>query len=306
MTSPTMTARAAYARSIEAFDAIIPQVREDQWTAPTPCSEWNIRALVNHVVGENRWVPPLLSGQTITDIGDALDGDLLGIAPLSAWQAARDEALSAVSETADDQPVELSSGTTPAAEYLRQLAADHLIHAWDLATAIGVDLRFDDQLAESVHSWFTAREDDYRQAGVIGPRVPVVDDADTQALLLAAFGRARSDTTAVVKRFGTAFNSRDLDAIMACTTPDCLFESTAPPDGQRYEGQVAVREAWRQLFADAAAATFTEESMQVFGDRAVVQWRYNWNGAQPGHVRGIDLFHIRDGLVAEKVSYVKG
>lgn len=42
------------------------------------------------------------------------------------------------------------------------------------------------------------------------------------------------------------------------------------------------------------------------GDRAVVQWRFDWGGDHPGHVRGVDLFRVRDGLVAEKASYVKG
>ena len=110
----------------------------------------------------------------------------------------------------------------------------------------------------------------------------------------------------MITGFGTAFNDRDLDAIMAWTTPDCAFESTTPPAGQRHEGQAAVRAVWADLFAQSAEATFTEEERWVAGDRAVVQWRYNWAGDQPGHVRGVDLFRVRDGLVAEKISYVKG
>ena len=93
---------------------------------------------------------------------------------------------------------------------------------------------------------------------------------------------------------------------MAWTTPDCVFESTAPPAGRRYVGQAAVRSVWAALFVDADDATFTEEQRWVAGDRAVVQWRYDWAGDQPGHVRGVDLFRVRDGLVAEKISYVKG
>ena len=118
---------------------MLSQVRTDQWTGATPCAEWDVRALVNHVVGEDRWVPPLLAGLTIAEVGDTLAGDLLGDDPQLAWDWARHEAEEAVSAAPDDRTVALSAGPTPVAEYLWQLAADHLIHAWDLATAGGVE-----------------------------------------------------------------------------------------------------------------------------------------------------------------------
>ena len=142
---------------------------------------------------------------------------------------------------------------------------------------------------------------------MVGTRTPLPTTATAQDRLLAAFGRRTvRDTAAVVGAFGAAFNTRDLDAIKAWTTADCVFEATAPPDGRRYEGQADVRAAWQRLFADSAEATFTEEAAYACGDRAVVQWRYDWQGSAPGHVRGVDLFLARDGLIAEKVSYVKG
>jgi uncharacterized protein (TIGR03086 family) len=184
-----LSARAAYARGVATFDAGIRQVRSDQWTNATPCAEWDVRALVNHVVGEDRWVPPLVAGLTIAEVGDALAGDLLGDDPPFAWDRARQEAEEAVSAAPDDQTVALSAGPTPLAEYLWQLAADHLIHAWDLATAIGVDLVFDDDLAAAVEDWFTTWEDRYRLVGAVGPRLAVPDGASRQHRLLAAFGR---------------------------------------------------------------------------------------------------------------------
>ncbi len=120
------------------------------------------------------------------------------------------------------------------------------------------------------------------------PTAPVADDGATAA---------------AVARFGEAFDRHDLDAVMAAMTADCVFESTAPPDGQRHEGQSAVRAAWTAFFGESADALFETEEQIVTRDRAVVLWRYAWAG---GHVRGIDVFRIRDGLVAEKVSYVKG
>jgi ketosteroid isomerase-like protein len=106
-----------------------------------------------------------------------------------------------------------------------------------------------------------------------------------------------------VAAFQEAFDARDVDAVMAAMTPDCVFEDTTPPDGVRHEGADAVRAAWTALFAAAPDAVFTTEEMIDAGERVVVQWRYTWGS---GHVRGVDVFTVRDGLVAEKRSYVKG
>jgi len=91
--------------------------------------------------------------------------------------------------------------------------------------------------------------------------------------------------------------------VMAAMTPDCVFEDTSPPDGRRHVGAVAVRAAWESLFAASPDATFTTEEIVEAGDRVVARWRYDYGD---GHVRGVDLFTVRDGRVAEKLSYVKG
>jgi ketosteroid isomerase-like protein len=119
---------------------------------------------------------------------------------------------------------------------------------------------------------------------------------------------AHSDTLGVVERFNDAFGRRDVDAIMAAMTPDCVFESTSPPDGQRYEGQNAVRAFWTEFFGSSPTAVFDAEEAFAAGDRATVRWIYRWEDANgnEGHVRGVDVFRVRDGKVAEKLSYVKG
>ncbi len=108
---------------------------------------------------------------------------------------------------------------------------------------------------------------------------------------------------AAVERFTAAFDAKDVDAIMAAMTPDCVFEDTAPPDGTRHVGPDAVRAAWTTLFAASPDGAFTTEEVIDAGERVVTRWRYSWGG---GHVRGVDVFTVRDGLVAEKLSYVKG
>jgi ketosteroid isomerase-like protein len=116
-------------------------------------------------------------------------------------------------------------------------------------------------------------------------------------------------TLDIIERFNEVFNKHDVDAIMAFMTDDVVFENTFPrPDGERYEGQQAVRGFWEQLFAGSPSARFESEDTFAAGDRCTVRWVYHWVGdnGKPGHVRGVDVFKVRDGKVAEKLSYVKG
>ena len=111
-------------------------------------------------------------------------------------------------------------------------------------------------------------------------------------------------TAETVEAFNEAFGRHDVDAVMALMTHDCVFENTLPtPDGERHVGQTDVRKFWEDFFTESPLARFATEEMVVAGDRAVVRWRFDWGD---GHIRGIDLFRVRDGLVAEKLSYVKG
>jgi ketosteroid isomerase-like protein len=113
----------------------------------------------------------------------------------------------------------------------------------------------------------------------------------------------------VVEQFNEAFNNHDVDAIMVLMTDDCIFENTFPaPDGERYEGQHDVRAFWARFFQDTPTARFEAEDQFATHDRCAVRWRYTWRNpdSQEGHVRGVDIFRVRDGKVAEKLSYVKG
>jgi ketosteroid isomerase-like protein len=117
-----------------------------------------------------------------------------------------------------------------------------------------------------------------------------------------------SDPLAVVAQFNEAFARGDVDAVMALMTDDCIFENTFPaPDGERHVGAKAVRPFWNQFFANTEAPRFETEEIFAVDDRVVARWRFSWGtGKAAGHVRGADLFRIRDGKVAEKLSYVKG
>jgi ketosteroid isomerase-like protein len=90
---------------------------------------------------------------------------------------------------------------------------------------------------------------------------------------------------------------------MELMTQDCVFEDTSPTHGQRHEGQAHVQAVWETLFASSPSARFEIEEGIIAGDRATYRWSYQFEG---GSVRGVDVFRVRDGRVAEKLSYVKG
>jgi ketosteroid isomerase-like protein len=115
-------------------------------------------------------------------------------------------------------------------------------------------------------------------------------------------------TRNVIDRFNEAFNRHDADALALVLTDDTVFEDTSPqPDGRRIEGKAAVVDHWRGWFARNSDAVFEAEDVIVCGDRAVVLWIYRKprNGL-PWHLRGVDVFTVRDDKVAAKLAYVKG
>lgn len=179
-----------FLRSVEEFDSRMAEVGADDMSNPTPCTEWNVRDLINHLVNENKWVAPLLAGKTIAEVGDAFDGDLLGDDPHLAWKLASEEAKSAAQEKgATERTVHLSFGDFPGGDYLDQLTADHLIHGWDLARGVSGTEAMDDELMSYVYAWATPIEEVLKGSGSYGDKIEPAEDADLQTKLLAVFGR---------------------------------------------------------------------------------------------------------------------
>ncbi|MEO6144499.1 MAG: TIGR03086 family metal-binding protein [Dermatophilaceae bacterium] len=175
-------------RAVDYWAARVAAVKDDEWGNPTPCTEWSVRDLVNHVVGEELWTVPLVRGATIQEVGGQFDGDVLGDDPLERARMAAAEAAAIVDAIVPGGGrVQLSYGEEDMGEYVRQLCADHLIHGWDLAAATGGDTVMDSELVSEVGTWFAERESMYRSGGAVGPRPPSA--GDPQSDLLAGFGR---------------------------------------------------------------------------------------------------------------------
>src|SRR4029453_16863971 len=184
-----MALETTYRRSVQFWKGTVSEVSDD-WSKPTPCTDWDVRALVNHVVSEDRWTAPLVDGRTIAEVGNAFDGDLLGENPKGSARAAADEALTAVAERLPaGGKVHLSYGEEDIDEYIWQLVADHLIPGWDLAGATGQHRTLDPELVGEVAAWFRDREAIYRKGGSIAGRPTSAKGGDPQSDLLIAFGR---------------------------------------------------------------------------------------------------------------------
>lgn len=185
-----MDLTARYRRAADEFGSRVDAIADAQWSAPTPCAGWDVRALVNHLTGESLWAPHLLGGGTVAELGDRLEGDLLGGDPKGAFRGAADAALRAVEDAAPhDGTVHVSWGDIPMAQYVTQLASDRLIHAWDLARAIGADDHLDDELVAWAYDVHAPIEDELKATGLFGPRITPPPGADLQTRLLAVLGR---------------------------------------------------------------------------------------------------------------------
>ncbi len=112
-----------------------------------------------------------------------------------------------------------------------------------------------------------------------------------------------------VLAFNEAFNRHDVAGMMQLMSDDCVFENTVPaPDGTVYKGKAAVTQFWQEFFRESPQAHIAIEDIFGLGLRCIMRWRYEWVDAagNKGHIRGVDIFQVKDGLICEKLSYVKG
>jgi uncharacterized protein (TIGR03086 family) len=185
-----MTTGEFYVQAMASTQRYIDAVRPAQWPAPTPCTEWDVKQVANHIIGENLWAGELFKGRTIAQVGTTFDGDLAGDDPAAAYRKSVDAARSAVEAPgAMETTCHLSFGDFPGAEYAGQLFMDLLIHGWDIAKATGQDTRLDADMVAACLPIAHEMTSKFRSAGVFGEDLSVPPDADLQVRLLALVGR---------------------------------------------------------------------------------------------------------------------
>lgn len=180
----------AHGQAVRAFGDALHAAGAADGDHRTPCTEWTVRDLVNHLVAEQLWAPSLLAGATLDDVGDRFDGDVLGDDPVSAWDTAAAAAREAFLEDGVlERAVHVSIGLLPARQYAWQMTIDAAVHAWDLATALGLPCPVTEALAERLLDVVRPWLDEWQGLGIFDPPVAVPRSAGATARLVALLGR---------------------------------------------------------------------------------------------------------------------
>ncbi|HWD02408.1 MAG TPA: TIGR03086 family metal-binding protein [Amycolatopsis sp.] len=180
----------AHGRALEVFDRAVRETGPGDWRRATPCTRWSVRDLVNHLVAEQLWAPPLLGGATLDDVGDRFDGDVLGDDPVAAWETAAAAARESwVAPGVLQHTVHVSFGLIPAEEYGWQMTLDLAVHGWDLATALGKPNPVSSDLAAHLLDVLRPMVDAWQGIGLFDPPVAVGRGASAAARLVALLGR---------------------------------------------------------------------------------------------------------------------
>ena len=173
-------------RALAATGNIVGRIKPDQLDAPTPCEDYDVRGLLQHLISGNYWVAPLVEGKTIEEVGDSLDHDF----SIEDYDQSAEEANAAFSSPgAMQKPVAVSYGPVPAEVYAGHRFIDVLIHGWDLAKATGQDTTLDPELVDACWEVITPQLELLKGSGMFGSEIDVPDDADPQTRLLATLGR---------------------------------------------------------------------------------------------------------------------
>ena len=176
-------------QGIDAFGEKVRAVPADRWDAATPCTDWSVRDLVNHVTGEHLWAPHLLGGETIAQVGDRYDGDVLGESPVDAWEQAAKQSRAVWLTASPETVVHLSFGDVLAVEYGQQMLSDLVIHGWDLARGAGLDETLEPRAAVARSlAYLEPNAKSWEKSGIFAAPVETSAD-DAASRLLALSGR---------------------------------------------------------------------------------------------------------------------
>lgn len=179
----------AHRQALDATRPIVAAITPEQLPLPTPDDGWDVRTLLNHVVSGNWWAAELGAGKSIAEVGDRLDGDVLGDDPLAEY----DRSATAAAEVFEvpgalEAACAVSYGPVPGSVYAGHRFVDVLVHGWDLAVATGQDTTLDPELVR-VGIEVMEPQVALRNSGSFGQSVELPADADPQTRLLAMLGR---------------------------------------------------------------------------------------------------------------------
>lgn len=184
-----MDAKVLFKKALEQATATIKCVETRHFKNSTPCADWDCEALIAHMIYELSWVPDMLAGRTIEQVGSKYDGNLLGKDHVKSWQKAANQAMIAVNKANMNDKVHLSYADVTAEHYLKEIGGDLLIHSWDANQSLNCSLVIDQELAQAIYDNIYPRRQEFASSGLFGKPFEPEEHARTQTKLLALVGR---------------------------------------------------------------------------------------------------------------------
>ncbi|MEW6476192.1 MAG: TIGR03086 family metal-binding protein [Actinomycetota bacterium] len=174
-------------RVFDEVQKIVDGVTPGQLEDDTPCTEWDVRALLNHMTGA-----VIMFGNALTGVDSPPSGgDVIGEDPAETFRQAARTTLDAWRQPGTmERTLQLPMGEVPAAFAININLMDAYVHGLDLAVATGQEDKVDPELAEM--ALVLSKElglDNFRRPGVFGPEVPCPDSAAPHRRVLAFLGR---------------------------------------------------------------------------------------------------------------------
>ncbi len=173
-------------RTFDEVQKVVDGVRPEDMSAATPCSEWDVRALLNHMTGT-----VIMFGHALTGAGGPPEGDVVGDDPSGVFRRATKTTLDGWRQPGVmERTMQLPMGEVPGAVAININLMDAYVHGLDLAVATGQEDKLDPAMAETALKM--AKDmglDNFRMPGVFGPEVPCEESAATHRRLLAFLGR---------------------------------------------------------------------------------------------------------------------
>lgn len=184
-------------KAAPAIARILSAANEDAFANASPCADWTARDVLNHLTSEHLWAPHLLHGETLEQVGDRYDGDVLTIfgaedSPVGwrdTWNTAIAGSLAGWADADPQATVHTSMGEITVAEYANQMLIDLTVHAWDLGRALGVPVSFDDDAVRTASAYAATLQGPDGVPGLFDAPVEVPESADDATKLVALLGR---------------------------------------------------------------------------------------------------------------------
>lgn len=183
-----MDPKTLFKKALEQATATVDCIEERHFKNSTPCTDWDCQALVNHMLYELVWVPDMLAGKTVNEVGNKYDGNLLGKNHVKTWQEAADQATEAINHADLNQTVHLSRGDVTAGQYLQEMGSELFIHAWDAAQSLNCSLVMENDMASAVHHSYSGHKSELL-GREFDESFDVPENSRLQTKLLALVGR---------------------------------------------------------------------------------------------------------------------